>query len=170
MAVTESDLRRAVARFAEGVTIVAAAPKKGQPRSMTVSAFLFVSFEPPLIVTSLASNAPTLEIIRRRGVFGVSILSVDQQELSDRFAGEEDGRFEGVRYDVLASGSVTLGGTIATLDCDVEAGAAAGRPHGVGGASAGRHVSGGPPAALLPRQVRLVPHPHRLSHGSLAGR
>ena len=120
MAVTESDLRRAVARFAEGVTIVAAAPKKGQPRGMTVSAFLFVSFEPPLIVTSLASNAPTLEIIRRRGVFGVSILSVDQQELSDRFAGEEDGRFEGVRYDVLASGSVTLGGTIATLDCDVE--------------------------------------------------
>src|SRR5581483_5988790 len=93
-AMTESDLRRAVARFAAGVTIVATTDADGQPRGMTVSAFLFISFEPPLILVSVAQGVPSLDVILRRGGFGVSILGVDQQQLSDRFAGEEEGRFE----------------------------------------------------------------------------
>lgn len=117
MELTESDLRRAVARFAGGVTIVAAAPKKGQPRGMTVSAFMFLSFEPPLVLVSLATAAPALASVRKRGAFGISILSVDQQTLSDRFAGEEEGRFVGVAHQVLASGAVTIGGALATLEC-----------------------------------------------------
>ncbi|MFI5266029.1 MAG: flavin reductase family protein [Chloroflexota bacterium] len=120
MAVTESDLRRAVARFAEGVTIVAAVDKRREPRGMTVSAFLFVSFEPPLIVVSVASGVPTLAAIERRRTFGVSILAVDQQMLSDRFASEEEGRFEGVAHEVLPSGAVTIGGAIASLDCELQ--------------------------------------------------
>jgi flavin reductase (DIM6/NTAB) family NADH-FMN oxidoreductase RutF len=120
MAVTESDLRRAVARFAEGVTIVAAEDEKREPRGMTVSAFLFVSFDPPLIVVSVASGVPTLAAIERRRVFGVSILAVDQQMLSDRFAGEEEGRFEGVAHAALASGAVTIGGALACLDCQLQ--------------------------------------------------
>ncbi|HVA25437.1 MAG TPA: flavin reductase family protein [Chloroflexota bacterium] len=120
MAVDESDLRRAVARFAAGVTIVAAAGKKRQPRGMTVSAFLFVSFEPPLIVASVASGVPALAAIEQRHAFGVSILAVDQQTLSDRFASEEEGRFEGVAHEVLPSGAVTIGGAIASLDCALQ--------------------------------------------------
>jgi 3-hydroxy-9,10-secoandrosta-1,3,5(10)-triene-9,17-dione monooxygenase reductase component len=117
MAVTESDLRRAVARFAGGVTIVAAAEAGGEPRGMTVSAFMFVSFEPPLILVSLNSDVPTAETVRRRGAYGVSILGVDQQQLSDRFAGAEEGRFEGVPHQALPSGAVVMGGAIATLEC-----------------------------------------------------
>ena len=120
MALSESELRRAVARFAEGVTIVAAAGEDGQPRGMTVSAFLFVSFEPPLIVVSVASGVPTLAAIHKQRAFGVSILAVDQQALSDRFAGAEEGRFEGVAHDVLASGAVTIGGVLASLECRVQ--------------------------------------------------
>ncbi len=120
MALTESDLRRAVARFAAGVTIVAAAPKKGEPRGMTVSAFLFLSFEPALILVSLANGTPTLGTVKRRSIFGVSVLGVDQQELSDRFAGEEEGRFEGVAHQVLPSGAVMMGGAIACLECTVQ--------------------------------------------------
>lgn len=119
MAVQESDLRRAVARFAEGVTIVAAQDEDGQPRGMTVSAFLFVSFAPPLIVVSVAGGVPTLSAIQRRGAFGVSILAVDQQALSDRFASAEEGRFESVAYEVLPSGAVTLPGALASLACEV---------------------------------------------------
>jgi flavin reductase (DIM6/NTAB) family NADH-FMN oxidoreductase RutF len=120
MAVNESDLRRAVARFAAGVTIVAAVDAKRQPRGMTVSAFLFVSFEPPLIVVSVATGVPTLAAIQRRHTFGVSILAVDQQALSDRFASEEEGRFEQVAHEVLPSGAVTLGGALASLDCALQ--------------------------------------------------
>ncbi|MBV8085090.1 MAG: flavin reductase family protein, partial [Chloroflexi bacterium] len=118
--VTESDLRRAVARFAAGVTIVASQEPDGQPRGMTVSAFLFVSFEPPLILVSMLKGVPTLDTIERRRAFGVSILGVDQQQLSDRFAGDEEGRFEHVAHDVSASGAVTLPGAIATLECRVQ--------------------------------------------------
>src|SRR5438552_16978266 len=104
-AITESDLRRAVARFAAGVTIVAAQDEEGRPRGMTVSAFLFVSFEPPLILISMARDVPTLEVLQRRAAFGVSILGVDQQQLSDRFASDEEGRFDHVPHDVVASGA-----------------------------------------------------------------
>ncbi|HLG71452.1 MAG TPA: flavin reductase family protein [Chloroflexota bacterium] len=117
MPLSESDLRRAVARFAAGVTIVAAAPAEGEPRGMTVSAFMFLSFEPALILVSLASGTPTLAALQERAGFGVSILSVDQQTLSDRFAGEEEGRFENVAHAVLPSGAVTIGGALATLEC-----------------------------------------------------
>lgn len=120
MAVTENDLRRAVARFAGGVTIVAVAGDDGQPRGMTVSAFMFVSFAPALILVSLASGVPTAEAVRQRGLFGVSILGVDQQQLSDRFAGEEEDRFDGVSHQVLASGAITMGGAIGSLECRVQ--------------------------------------------------
>ena len=120
MALSENDLRRAVARFAAGVTIVAAAPGKGAPRGMTVSAFLFLSFEPPLVLVSLANATPTLATVLERKAFGVSILSVDQQTLSDRFAGEEEGRFEDVPHTTLSSGAVMIGGAIATLECSPE--------------------------------------------------
>jgi len=120
MAVTEDELRRAMARFAAGVTIVAAAEPNGQPRGMTVSAFLFISFEPPLILISVATGVPTLEAILQRRAFGVSILGVDQQQLSDRFAGEEEGRFDHAPHQALRSGAVIMGGAIATLDCSFE--------------------------------------------------
>jgi flavin reductase (DIM6/NTAB) family NADH-FMN oxidoreductase RutF len=120
MALTESDLRRAVARFAGGVTIVAATDQKGEPRGMTVSAFMFVSFEPALILVSLASGVPAADAVRYRRFFGVSILGVDQQQLSDRFAGQEEGRFDGTPHEILASGAIGMGGALATLDCRVE--------------------------------------------------
>jgi flavin reductase (DIM6/NTAB) family NADH-FMN oxidoreductase RutF len=120
MPVTENDLWRAVARFAEGVTIVAACSRTGEPRGMTVSAFLFVSFEPPLILISLADTVPTLATVLQRRAFGISILRVDQQHLSDRFAGEEEGRFDDVPYQAGPSGAVTLTGAIGTLECSLQ--------------------------------------------------
>jgi flavin reductase (DIM6/NTAB) family NADH-FMN oxidoreductase RutF len=87
---------------------------------MTVSAFLFLSFEPALILVSLATGTPTLATVRRRGTFGVSVLGVDQQALSDRFAGEEDGRFDGVAYQVLPGGAVMMGGAVACLECSTQ--------------------------------------------------
>lgn len=118
--VTESDLRRAVARFAAGVTIVGALDDAGQPRGMTVSAFLFISFDPPLILVSLANGVPTVASVLARSAFGVSILGVDQQRLSDRFAGDEEGRFEHVPYDAGRDGAVTIQGAIGTLECSLE--------------------------------------------------
>ena len=118
--ITESDLRRAVARFAAGVTIVATRDTSDEPRGMTVSAFLFVSFEPPLILVSVLCGVPSLEAIQRRGAFGVSILGIDQQQLSDRFAGDEEGRFDRVAYTTADSGAITLPGAIGTLDCKLQ--------------------------------------------------
>lgn len=118
--VTESDLRRAVARFAAGVTIVGAAGSAGEPRAMTVSAFLFISFQPALVLVSLASGVPTVDAVLQRSAFGVSILGVDQQRLSDRFAGDEEGRFDHVPHLIGPNGGVTIEGAIGTLECTLE--------------------------------------------------
>jgi flavin reductase (DIM6/NTAB) family NADH-FMN oxidoreductase RutF len=49
--------------------------------------------------------------------YSVSILSSDQQNLSDRFAISPDARFEGVRWRPGVTGAPLMEGAIATLEC-----------------------------------------------------
>jgi flavin reductase (DIM6/NTAB) family NADH-FMN oxidoreductase RutF len=81
------DFRRTMGRFPTGVTVVTMVGHDGHAYGVTVSAFMSVSLEPPLIAVSLGMRArayPTLAASER---FGVSVLAEDQADVSDRFAG-----------------------------------------------------------------------------------
>ena len=72
----------------------------GEQHGMTVTSFTSVSLEPPLIIISLQDSTRTRELVYHAQAFGVTILSADQAELSERFAGrtaDSDRRRIGLR-------------------------------------------------------------------------
>ncbi len=116
-------LRQLRGLFASGVTVVTTV-HDGALRGMTVSAFASISLEPPLVMIALAPEAGTREMIADSSMFAVSILSADQEFLSERFAARApivNETFEGVPYEVAVTGSPILPRSIAWYDCRVEA-------------------------------------------------
>lgn len=121
MSVTSEDLRLAMRRWASGVTVVTSV-YNGFRHGMTVNSFTSISLDPPLILVSIERKTRTYKLIEQADVFGVTILSVDQQDISDCFAGrhtEDEDRFANVETFSLASGVSFIKGGLAFLDCRV---------------------------------------------------
>ncbi|KHJ71477.1 MULTISPECIES: NADH-dependent flavin reductase [Rhodococcus] len=87
--VTPLQMRKALGRFASGVTIVTTAESEDDAsvHGMTANAFTSVSLDPPLVLISIANRAKMNERINKTGKYGVSILATDQEPLSLHFAG-----------------------------------------------------------------------------------
>ncbi len=121
MTVDAERLRAAMRAWTSGVTVVTAA-HGGEQHGMTVSSFTSVSLDPPLIMISVQSSSRTHELVSRAQAFGVTILSADQQSLSERFAGHaSDGedRLDGLQTETLETGAPFIKGGLAYLDCRV---------------------------------------------------
>jgi flavin reductase (DIM6/NTAB) family NADH-FMN oxidoreductase RutF len=114
--------RRVMGHFVTGVTVVTALDG-GRPAGITVNALSSVSLEPPLVVIALDRRRFLHPIVRTAGRYGVNILSEDQRELSDCFAGApvQPGRDEfcGASWRPGVTGVPLLDGAIATLECTV---------------------------------------------------
>jgi flavin reductase (DIM6/NTAB) family NADH-FMN oxidoreductase RutF len=114
-------LRRAMRQWVAGVTVVSST-YNGELHGMTVSSFTSISASPPMILISLERGSRTYAIVSQSGVFGVTLLSSDQEALSDRFAGRtglESDRFSGLETFSLVSGSPLIPGGLAYFDCRV---------------------------------------------------
>jgi flavin reductase (DIM6/NTAB) family NADH-FMN oxidoreductase RutF len=118
----EADVLRQAMRFwVTGVTVVTAA-HQGVQHGMTVSSFTSVSLTPPQVLVSLAQNTRTHDLVTRSRSFGISILSIGQQEVSDRFAGrmpDESDRLAGLETFTLVTGTPLITGGLTHLDCHV---------------------------------------------------
>ena len=113
-------LRNAMRQWATGVTVVTA-EHNGVRHGMTVNSFTSVSLTPPLILVSLERTTRTHALVEKSSHFGVTILSDQQQEVSDCFAGriEREDRFSNLETHTLVSGSPLISGGLAYLDCRV---------------------------------------------------
>jgi len=108
---SQAELKNAYARWATGVTIVTA--RAGDRiHGMTVSAFTEVSLEPPLVLVCIDRTSGTQPVIAEGGVFAVNILARGQESLAKRFA--SDGA-------TGETGAPRLAGSVASLDCRLEA-------------------------------------------------
>lgn len=115
------ELRKAMRAWTSGVTIVTAA-YEGKQHGMTVSSFTSISLDPPMIVISLQTASQTHDLVSGAMAFGVTILSSDQQELSERFAAKHAGtgdRLEGLETETFVTGAPLIKGGLAVLDCRV---------------------------------------------------
>jgi flavin reductase (DIM6/NTAB) family NADH-FMN oxidoreductase RutF len=101
------------------VTIATALDDTGAPHGLTVSSFTSVSLEPPLVLICLGHKVTVIDIFRKAKFFGISVLSADQQELSDRFARKGHDRFGGLAWDAGKTGVPLLPGAIARIECQV---------------------------------------------------
>ena len=86
MTVSPEQLRKAMAMFATGVTVVTTAPDDGHIHGMTANAFASVRLDPPLVLVSIARQRNTHIHIERGGRFGVNILGRNQEAVARYFA------------------------------------------------------------------------------------
>lgn len=121
MTLDSEQLRRAMRAWTTGVTVVTA-KFQDQQYGMTVNSFTSISLEPPMVALALKRLTHTHDLVEKSGEFAVTILSADQKELSDRFAGkfpDIKDRFEGVPTDTLVLDIPLLRGGIAYFNCRV---------------------------------------------------
>lgn len=111
------EMRDALSSFSTGVTIVTASDGQGAPVGMTASSFNSVSMEPPLILWSVAKSALSAETFRYARHFAVHVLSVDQVDLSNRFAKSGADKFSGTAFRIDTNGVPVLEGTASRFDC-----------------------------------------------------
>lgn len=122
MPITPDAYRDALRHFAAGVTIVTI--KSGEEtRGLTVSAFVSISPDPPLIAVVIDQSHHAHGLLERDDVsFAVNILGADQAELSNRFAFlKDDNRFAEGDWTTAETGAPILTDAIAWMDCTLQA-------------------------------------------------
>jgi flavin reductase (DIM6/NTAB) family NADH-FMN oxidoreductase RutF len=112
-------VRQAMRLWTSGVTIITAA-HANESHGMTVSSFTSISLEPPLLMAALQKITRTSKLIAQAQTFGVTILSIGQEEISDRFAGRSDeskDRMDGIETEILVTGAPFIKGGLVYFDC-----------------------------------------------------
>jgi 3-hydroxy-9,10-secoandrosta-1,3,5(10)-triene-9,17-dione monooxygenase reductase component len=111
--------RSVMGHYPTGVTVVAAL-EDGHPVGLAIGSFFSVSLDPPLVGFCVARTSSSWPRIEAAGVFGISVLAEDQQETSGRFASKVEDKFEGETWRPSdATGSPTIAGALAHIDCSL---------------------------------------------------
>jgi flavin reductase (DIM6/NTAB) family NADH-FMN oxidoreductase RutF len=102
-----------------GVTVVTSV-HDGEPRGITLSSFASVSANPPLVLVCVNREARSYLYIASSRIYCVNLLSAEQRELAQRFAGGvKERQFDDVPHTTGTTGAPILAGTIGFLDCEV---------------------------------------------------
>lgn len=97
-----ASFKRAMSQLAAAVTIVTTGTAD-DPRGTTVSAFMSLSADPPMVLISLHEASSLLAKIDVGAPIGVNVLSTSQDTLARRFADKSLDRFAGVDW-AMANG------------------------------------------------------------------
>jgi flavin reductase (DIM6/NTAB) family NADH-FMN oxidoreductase RutF len=120
---SSTDFRGAMRQLTGGVSVITVG--RGRDISgMTVTSVSSLSVDPPTLIVSINRAASSWPLLKRYGFFGVNILTSDQIDIAERFAGK-DGlkgaeRFAGAEWTTRASGVPLLVGALAAIVCEVE--------------------------------------------------
>lgn len=99
------------------VTVITAMDED-RPHGTTVSAFSSLSMNPPMVLVSLNRDSVLLDIVTRRGTFGVNILASEQAGIAMAFARKGNNKFEGINWR-SDSGAPRIDGILGWVACDV---------------------------------------------------
>jgi flavin reductase (DIM6/NTAB) family NADH-FMN oxidoreductase RutF len=121
--VSSADFRGAMRHLTGGVSVITAGHGR-DITGMTVTSVTSLSVDPPTLLVSINRDASSYPLIRRHGAFGVNILTADQLEIAERFAGKGGlkgaDRFAGAAWVTATSGVPLLVGALSAFDCEVE--------------------------------------------------
>ncbi len=118
MAFDNMEQRRIMGHFTTGVTIVTTRYEE-KPQGMTANAVASLSLDPPLVLVSVDIQAQMNTCLKASDCFAVNILTVEQEELSVRFANHGPKDFSGIEYRTEATGSPVFELALAFVDCRV---------------------------------------------------
>ena len=121
--VSAEEFRGAMRHLAGGVSVITVGRAK-DITGMTVTSVSSLSVEPATLIVSINRESSSWPLLQRHGFFGVNILTSDQLEIAERFAGKGGlkgaDRFAGAQWTTRASGVPLLVGALAAIDCEVE--------------------------------------------------
>ena len=107
--------------FCSGITVITAIDDEG-PVGLTAQSFSSLSLDPPLVLACPAKSSSSWPRIEAAGTFCVNVLGEDQEELCRGFAMRGTDKFAGIGYSPAPhTGSPLLAGTLAWIDCRLEA-------------------------------------------------
>ena len=118
-----SESYRALMRHQAGAVTVIAAGTEGARAGLTATAVCSLSDNPPTILVCVQRRSGAHDLIANARCFSVNILSGEQEDVAERFAGRRgmsgEERFAGLRWDTLGTGAPLLAGALANLDCEL---------------------------------------------------
>ena len=112
---------RALLRDVPAPVVVVTVDAAGQRIGLTITSFISLSLEPPLVGISVARQAALHELVREAGAFAVSILAAGQERLAQHFARGVPpiGLWSGIATRDGALGGPLLEGALGWLECEV---------------------------------------------------
>jgi flavin reductase (DIM6/NTAB) family NADH-FMN oxidoreductase RutF len=113
--------RRVLGHFPTGVAVITGLDADGNPGGLAIGSFSSVSLDPPLVAFMPDKNSSTWPKIRDYGHFCVNILGSDQESVCRTFAISGGDKFADLSWRPSSSGCPTLDGSLAWIDCDLEA-------------------------------------------------
>jgi 3-hydroxy-9,10-secoandrosta-1,3,5(10)-triene-9,17-dione monooxygenase reductase component len=119
--VTSSRFKTAMSRFASGLTAITGIPADGRPVGLLCQAFSSASLSPPLVLACIAHTSTTWPTIMITGQFSVNILSRDQRALCAVLSSPGYRKLSAADWTPSPYGGVRLAGSLADLDCVIEA-------------------------------------------------
>jgi flavin reductase (DIM6/NTAB) family NADH-FMN oxidoreductase RutF len=102
----QAAFRAAMGNVAGPVSVVTT-HAAGKPAGTTVSAFVSLSMDPPMLLVSLMRGSYLLSLLSVGSTVGVNVLGAHQAHLAHRFTGRHDERFVDVDW-VLLDGAPAL--------------------------------------------------------------
>jgi flavin reductase (DIM6/NTAB) family NADH-FMN oxidoreductase RutF len=112
--------RDVMGRFCTGVVLVTGV-HDGEPVGFAAQSFVSLSLEPPLVGVCPATTSSSWPRIRASGHFCINVLGAGQKPLCDAFARSGGDKYAGVSWTPAPSGSPRIEGTLAWIDCALEA-------------------------------------------------
>jgi 3-hydroxy-9,10-secoandrosta-1,3,5(10)-triene-9,17-dione monooxygenase reductase component len=107
--------------FPTGVTVVTAT-HEGRSTGMAIGSFTSVSLDPPLVAFLPAKTSGSWPTIEKSGSFCVNVMAADQGATCAQFASKAEDKFAGIEWSPApATGSPLLSGSLAWMDCTIEA-------------------------------------------------
>lgn len=112
--------RRAIGRFATGVTVITTVVD-GAQHALTCNSLTSVSLEPVLLLFCAEKVARFHDVVLEAGTWAVSVLAAGQQDLSGRFAARgrplED-QFSDIPFRPgRLTGAAIVAGALASIEC-----------------------------------------------------
>lgn len=166
MPISNEEFRRALSRFASGVTVVTLKDRDGNPHGITVSAFSSVSLDPPLILVCIDNDAGSHYAFRESERFVVNILSERQKEHSDQFASQIPDKFINVHHHEGLEGIPVLKNALVNLECKLVNDFAAGDHTIFIGEIERAHVNKGNPLVYYRGDYRKIMENEKLKTGN----
>jgi|SRR6516165_9656432 flavin reductase (DIM6/NTAB) family NADH-FMN oxidoreductase RutF len=112
--------RSVMGTFPTGVAVITTT-WNGELFGATINSLTSVSLQPSMLLFCTSEGSATGAAIRRRGLFSVNILGQHQSDLSARFTGQPNNRFDDLAIAFSADGLPLLQGAAAQLCCSVAA-------------------------------------------------